>query len=52
MLGSYTLKTRLNEEGIYVDHDRSCVWITDDEEKTSHLYKYEMSNLNDFIINE
>ncbi len=52
MLGSYTLKTRLNEEGIYVDHDRSCVWITDDDEKTSHLYKYEMSNLNDFIIND
>lgn len=50
MLGSYQLKTKVNEEAIFVDHFHSCVWIGDDHEKNSNLYKYEMTGLDDFII--
>ena len=52
LLGAYTLKTMLNEEGLYVDHGNNCIWITDDDDKISHLFKYEFSGLDVFLIAE
>lgn len=50
ILGAYQLKTKSNEEAIYVDHIHGCVWIGDDYGSTSYLYKYSLSGLDDFII--
>ena len=52
LLGSYTLKTRSNEESICVDHKNSCVWVGDDYGSTSYVYKYDITGLDDFIITE
>ena len=52
LLGAYALKTRSNEESICVDHVNSCVWVGDDYGSTSYIYKYEMSDLDDFIIKD
>ena len=50
LLGAYSLKSKSNEEGIVVDHSRNCVWVADDYGSTSYLYKYEFSDLDDFVI--
>ena len=50
LIGAYSLKTRSNEEGICIDHSRNCVWVADDYGSTSYLYKYEFSDLDDFVI--
>lgn len=52
LLGAYALKSRSNEESICVDHVNGCVWVGDDYGSTSYIYKYEMTDLEDFIINE
>ena len=52
LLGAYALKTRSNEESICVDHVNNCVWVGDDYGSTSYIYKYEMTDLDDFIIKE
>lgn len=52
MLGYYSLKTKSNEEAICVDHVHSCVWIGDDYGSTSYLYKYELSGLDDAILDK
>jgi len=50
MLGYYSLKTRSNEESICVDHKNQCVWVGDDYGSTSYVYKYDITGLDDFII--
>lgn len=52
LLGAYALKSRSNEESICVDHVNGCIWVGDDYGSTSYIYKYEMTDLDDFIINE
>ena len=50
MLGSYQLKSKSNEEALFVDHGHSCVWVGDDYGSTSYIYKYEFDGLDDYII--
>lgn len=52
LYGAYLLGTKSNEESICVDHKHSCVWIGDDYGSTSYVYKYEMSGLDDFLLNK
>ena len=50
LLGSYTLKTRSNEESICVDHKNQCIWVGDDYGSTSYLYRYDFTGLDDAVI--
>lgn len=50
MIGAYALKTRSNEESLFVDHAHSCVWVGDDAGSTSYIYKYDFSGLDEFAL--
>ena len=50
LFGSYTMKGTDNPEAICIDHERSCIWIGDDCEKTSYIYRYDFTGLDDAIL--
>ena len=51
MLGAYPVPDGSNPESVCVDHNNSCIWVGDDDDN-SYLYRYDMTGLDDFIINE
>ena len=43
IIASYSMSFIDNGEGLYVDRDRQCIWVSDDT--TSNIYKITFSNL-------
>ena len=52
LLGAYPVTEAANPESICVDHKNACIWVGDDYGDTSYIYRYDMTGLDDFIINE
>lgn len=49
LLGAYSLKTKLNEESLCIDHANSCIWVGDDNEPSA-VYCYPFEGLDDAIV--
>ena len=49
LLGAYPI-TGSNPESVCVDHKHSCIWVGDDYGSTSYIYKYQVTGLDDAII--
>ena len=50
LLGAYPVSEVANAESICVDHGNKCIWVGDDWGDTSHIYKYEFPDLDDFDV--
>ena len=50
MLGYYSVRNTGNCESVCIDHTRSCIWVGDDAGKTSYLYRFDFTGLDDAII--
>ena len=50
-LGAYPVSKPANPESVCVDHVRHCIWVGDDYDDYSYIYRYDMEGLDDFIIN-
>ena len=50
LFGYYSVKGIDNPEAVCIDHEHSCIWVGDDHEHNSYLYKFEFTGLDDAII--
>ena len=52
LLGAYPVSEAANPESVCVDHKNACIWVGDDYGDISYVYRYDMTGLDDFIIDE